>query len=149
MKEFQINNTYGLAGRAFRSLHPMLQCPHLMDWHQIFHSTYQISCLWVLPARHKLIKTQTMMVNDKQATPTLTCKHGIQDISQYSPLQHAYHLVKFHLMVFEIHMCSIYNAPYRLSSRGFGRQIHSPVVNLPTTFCDDRAKGVGVMANHF
>ena len=52
-------------------------------------------------------------------------------------------------MVFEIHMCSIYSAPYRLSSICFGRQIPSPVVNLPTKFCHDRAKGVGVMANHF
>ena len=31
----------------------------------------------------------------------------------------------------------------------FGRQIPSTVVNLPTRFCDDRTKGVEVMANHF
>ena len=42
-----------------------------------------------------------------------------------------------------------YSAPYRLSSTCFGRQIPSPVVNLPTKVCDDRAKGVGVIANHF
>ena len=40
-------------------------------------------------------------------------------------------------------MCSIYSAPYRLSSTYFGRQIPSTVVNLPTKFCDDRAKGLG------
>ena len=38
-------------------------------------------------------------------------------------------LVKFRPMGFEIRMCSIYSAPYRLSSTCFGRQIPSPVVN--------------------
>ena len=57
--------------------------------------------------------------------------------------------VKFCPMVVEIRMCSIHSAPYRLSSICFGRQIPSPVVNLPTKFCDDRTKGVGVLANHF
>ena len=52
-------------------------------------------------------------------------------------------------MVFEIHMCGIYSTPYRLSSTCSGRQIPSTVMNLPTKFCDDRAKGVGIMANHF
>ena len=52
-------------------------------------------------------------------------------------------------MVFEICMCGINSTPYRLSLTFFGRQIPSTVVNLPTKFCDDRAKGVGVMANHF
>ena len=50
-------------------------------------------------------------------------------------------------MVLEISMSSIYSAPYGLSSTCFGRQIpESPVVNLPSEFCDDRPKGVGVMA---
>ena len=41
-----------------------------------------------------------------------------------------------------------YSAHYRLSST-CSRQIPSPAVNLPTKFCDDRAKGVGVRAIHF
>ena len=51
-------------------------------------------------------------------------------------------------MVFEICMCSIYSAPYRLSSTCSGRQIPSTVVNLPTKFCDYRAKVVGIIANN-
>ena len=71
-------------------------------------------------------------------------------VNTYPESMHTiYNLVKFRPMVFEIRMCSIYSAPYRLSSTCFGRQIPSTVVNLPTKFCDDRAKGVGIMANHF
>ena len=63
-EKFQVSSTYGFVGKAFRSLHPMLQRPHLTDWDQFFvaafgrhlYSTYQVLCLWVLPARHKLIK---------------------------------------------------------------------------------------------
>ena len=102
--------------------------PHLTDFDQIFgaafghhlYSTYQVLCLWVLPACHKLIK--------RKQWPNL---------------------VKFRPTVFEICTCSIYIAPYRLSFTCFWREIPSPVVNLPTKFCDDRAKGVGVMDNHF
>ena len=50
---------------------------------------------------------------------------------------------------FYLHANGIYSAPYRLSSTCFGRQIPSTVVNLPTKFCDDGAKGVRIMANHF
>ena len=54
----------------------------------------------------------------------------------------------FSKLFFQLHANGIHSASYRLSSC-FGRQIPSPVVNLPTRFCDDRAKDVGVMANHF
>ena len=50
---------------------------------------------------------------------------------------------------FQLHANGIYGAPYRLSSTCFRRQIPSPVLNLRITFCDDKAKRVGVMANHF
>ena len=42
--------------------------------------------------------------------------------------------------------------PIVLAQHAAGRQIPSPIVKLPTNDsddCDDRAKGVGVMANHF
>ena len=105
------------------------------------YSTYQVSCLLVLAARHKWL----MMNRPRLLSPI----NMALKILVNTPRASIPTLVKFRPMVFEIRMCSIYSAPYRLSSTCFGRQIPSTVVNLPTKFCDDRAKGVGIMANHF
>ena len=64
MKNFKSVAPMAMAGESLLKFTPSVIVPHQTDWDQIFgaafgrhlYSTYQVLRLWVLPARHKLIK---------------------------------------------------------------------------------------------